>query len=47
MSNKFALLLIFVIVAALTYDAVYRDWTNTVFLSRKMVELIEWLAFWR
>lgn len=47
MSNKLAILLGLSIVAALAYDAVYHEWANSLFLARKMVDLIEWLAFWR
>ena len=47
MTNQLALLLGFAIVTALTIDAYSYDWENTLFLSRKLLELIEWLKFWR
>lgn len=36
-----------VLIGALAYDGVVRDFEITLFLARKGVALIEWLAFWR
>ena len=47
MTDRIALFLAILIVAALAYDAVAHDWANTLFLARKGDALIEWLAFWR
>ena len=42
-----ALLAVILIVAGLTVDATMYDWSGTLFLARKLADLIEWLAFWR
>ncbi|MEM6713211.1 MAG: hypothetical protein AAF590_13155 [Pseudomonadota bacterium] len=47
MTNQLALLLGFAVITALTIDAYSYDWENTLFLSRKLLDLIEWLKFWR
>ena len=47
MTNSLALGLGAIIFAALALDYTLFDWSNTVFLGRKLIELIEWLAFWR
>ncbi|MEO0772498.1 MAG: hypothetical protein AAFZ04_04875 [Pseudomonadota bacterium] len=47
MTNQLALILGFAIVTLLTIDAYSYDWDNTLFLARKLLELIEWLKFWR
>ena len=47
MSNKIAILLGCLVIAALAYDQVQNDGTGTLFLARKLDALIEWLAFWR
>ncbi len=47
MTNRSALILAIVIVAAFVIDvALYGD-EHVVFLGKKLAELIEWLAFWR
>lgn len=47
MTNQLALILGIAIIAALTIDAYSYGWDNTLFLSRKLLDLIEWLKFWR
>ncbi len=47
MTNRIAIGLGLLIVLLLAYDAVRQDWAATVFLGRKGMDFIEWLAFWR
>jgi hypothetical protein len=47
MTNRLAVWLALIIAALLAYDYYQFDWANTVFLIRKFVDLIEWIAFWR
>ena len=47
MTNKNAILLGVMILTALALDALLNNWTATLFLSRKLADLIEWMAFWR
>lgn len=47
MTNTIAISLAVLILGALAYDAVQNDWNASVFLGRKGLELIEYLAFWR
>ncbi|MEL6100622.1 MAG: hypothetical protein AAFY74_20030 [Pseudomonadota bacterium] len=47
MTNQIAIYLAALIVVAVGADALLYDWGNTIFIGRKMAELIEWVAFWR
>ena len=47
MTNRLAVWLALFIAALFAYDYYYHDWANTVFLMRRLLGLIEWLAFWR
>ncbi|WP_204355313.1 hypothetical protein [Roseovarius amoyensis] len=47
MTNQLAILLGAAIVIGLGVDWQYFDWANTIFLTRKLVDLIEWMQFWR
>lgn len=47
MTNQLAILLGALILISLGVDAYAYDWSNTLFLGRKLADLIEWLAFWR
>jgi hypothetical protein len=47
MTNKIALGLGLIIVLLGAIDVLYYGTENFVFLSKKLFELIEWLAFWR
>lgn len=47
MTNRLALVLFVLIVAALAGDAWFNDSAATVFMLKKMSALQEWMAFWR
>lgn len=47
MNSQISIVLALVIVALLCLDMFFFGCEGTVFLLRKMAELIEWLAFWR
>jgi len=47
MTNKLALIIGFILVAVFVYDYVQYDLASTIFISRKLTALIEWMAFWR
>ena len=47
MTNKIALILGAMLVAGLIADQVFSDGEGVVFLGRKLVVLIEYMAFWR
>jgi len=47
MTNKIALVLGFLIIAAIFADYVIFGPEHLLFLGKKFFELIEWLAFWR
>ena len=47
MTNIIAFWLGLLIAALLATDYFFYDWSNTVFLLRKLLALIEWVAFWR
>ncbi|MGB3244372.1 MAG: hypothetical protein WBB25_07550 [Sulfitobacter sp.] len=47
MTNRIALILAVILIAAVAADTLLFGNEHLVFLSRKMLELIEWLAFWR
>ncbi|WP_299842372.1 hypothetical protein [uncultured Roseovarius sp.] len=47
MTNQIAVVLGCIILIALGIDWYSYDWAGTLFLSRKLADLIEWLAFWR
>lgn len=47
MTNRIALILGFFLITAIAVDVLYFGTGHIVFLSKKMLELIEWLAFWR
>lgn len=47
MTTRLAIVLGLVIVGALIYDGVAHDSAGTLFLIRKLADLIEWIAFWR
>lgn len=47
MTNQIALILGAVILIGLGIDYYQFEWSNTLFLARKLAALIEWLAFWR
>jgi len=47
MTNTIALWLAALILGFLALDHFYLDWNAPVFLGRKLLDLIEWMAFWR
>ncbi len=47
MTNQIAVILGAIILFALGMDWMFGDWSATLFVSRKLAELIEWMAFWR
>jgi len=47
MTNKLALIIGFIIIAVIVFDYVQYDLASTIFISRKLAALIEWMAFWR
>ncbi len=47
MTNRIALVLALLLVGALVVDTLYFGSEHLVFLSKKFLDLIEWLAFWR
>ena len=47
MTDRVALVLALVLVAALAVDRGYNDWGVSLMLARKLLALIEWMAFWR
>ncbi|MEQ9694367.1 glyceraldehyde-3-phosphate dehydrogenase [Shimia sp. SDUM112013] len=47
MTNPIAVFLALIIFGGLAYDLIWLDGQATLMLMRKLVDLIEWMAFWR
>ncbi|MEM7520449.1 MAG: hypothetical protein AAF307_05375 [Pseudomonadota bacterium] len=47
MTNRLALILGFLILALLVGDVLLFGTEHLLFLAKKIMDLIEWLAFWR
>ncbi len=47
MTNTIAVFLGALILAGLAIDYAVADFAGTIFLTRKLLVLIEWMAFWR
>ncbi|MEM1374303.1 MAG: hypothetical protein AAGF78_07975 [Pseudomonadota bacterium] len=47
MTNRLAIILGLIIVTAVILDQVFNDGVASLFLSKRLLDLIEWLAFWR
>jgi len=47
MTNRIAIVLGLLILAALAFDVLSNDHAGVLFLARKFIDLIEYLAFWR
>jgi len=47
MTDRIAIVLGIVLVLAILADVFWLGGDTLLFLSRKMLELIEWMAFWR
>ncbi len=47
MTNTISFWLGLLILALVAVDWLYLDWQLTLFLARKFVDMIEYVAFWR
>ena len=47
MTNTLSLWLGGLLIAALAYDFAVQDWQTSIFLGRRLLELTEYIAFWR
>ncbi|MCH2077675.1 MAG: hypothetical protein MK180_12505 [Rhodobacteraceae bacterium] len=47
MTNRLAIILGIMIVTALLADGFLNDGAATLFLMKRFLDLIEWVAFWR
>lgn len=47
MTNRLAILLACLVIGLFAADLLYFDWDLHVFLGRKFIEFIEYIAFWR
>ncbi|MET4102029.1 hypothetical protein ABIE58_001457 [Roseovarius sp. MBR-78] len=47
MTNRIAIVLGLMLIGALAYDVLQDDASGVLFLARKLMALIEYLAFWR
>lgn len=47
MTNRIALFLALFVTALILLDVYVFGSNNVIFLSKKLLELIEWIAFWR
>ncbi|WP_300513643.1 hypothetical protein [Aliiroseovarius sp.] len=47
MTNQIALVLALIVLAFFGADYLLMDGAMSLFLARKLLELTEWLAFWR
>jgi hypothetical protein len=47
MTNKIAIWIGVIVLGLLSLDFFLYDWAGTIFLLRRGVDLVEWMAFWR
>lgn len=47
MTNRIALVLALMIIAALAIDIFVYGSAHMIFLGKKFLEFLEWIAFWR
>jgi len=47
MTNKTAIVFGLCLLAAIAYDAVMNGGNNLIFLGKKLLQLMEWMTFWR
>lgn len=47
MSNRLALIIALLIAGAITIDITRHDAQYSLYLARRLVDLIEYIAFWR
>ena len=47
MTNRIALFVGALVLIGLVVDRQYFDWQGTLFLARRLFDLIMWIKFWR
>ena len=47
MTNGIALFVVLLAAAALVADAIFNGWGGSLFLARRFLDLVAWVAFWR
>ncbi|MEM9854130.1 MAG: glyceraldehyde-3-phosphate dehydrogenase [Pseudomonadota bacterium] len=47
MTNRLALILVALLIGAYFIDSALNEGAATLFLIRRLVDLFEWMAFWR
>lgn len=47
MTNTLAIWIVIVLAGCLAVDAVLFEWSNSMFLARKFLGVLRWMAFWR
>ncbi len=47
MTNRIAIVLGLLVAGALAFDLLQNDASGVLFVARKLMDLIEYLAFWR
>lgn len=47
MTNRLAIIFAVLIVGAILSDLIFNGGAASLFLLRKMMDLIDWMAFWR
>ena len=47
MTNTLAIWIGIIVIGCIAADAVFFDWTNSLFLARKFLGVLRWMAFWR
>lgn len=47
MTDRLALFFGILLIAAIAGDLIFYDGETLLFLSKKFLDLIEWIAFWR
>lgn len=47
MTNALAIWIGILLAACVAADALLFDWTYSMFLARKFLDVLRWMAFWR
>jgi hypothetical protein len=47
MTNTLAIWIMIVLAGCIAVDAVLFDWSGAMFLARKFLDVLRWMAFWR
>jgi hypothetical protein len=47
MTDRLALVIVLLVVVAIGADLLANDGAATMFVTRKFLDLVEWVAFWR